>query len=192
MKIIVLQVIPNNLLNYDVQTCKVKINSLLGMCKQKFPNSTICVSEALPRQLDTKAQTATFRFKVTSINGELAGLNVKIIKQESLYNMNSTLYDKDGIHLTKTGMAGLVKNYKTALNPILGLPDYSTYTHVGNTGIAPRFQRPLNTQAPLNEPRKNNHLKGTKKAVGRQIPKDKSKAHSFIMDVLGLFRCITE
>jgi ribonuclease HI len=125
---VVLQVFSNSLSDDSVENCLTKCSELVKNSKLKFPNAQICVAETLPRQLQNPGLTRMYNDKSRSFNYALQKVQgVTIIRHENLQRLNTRLYDSGGIHLTSNGLAHFIRNYKSILNPILGLPDYNSY-----------------------------------------------------------------
>ena len=99
--------------------------------------------QAMPRRLSTKGQTEAYNGKVSQFNAELCNLDILTITLDSLKSVNNEMFTNDGVHLTPKGCAQLVRHYKTALNPVLGLKPYNEYTHNTYTMAGPG-QRPYN------------------------------------------------
>jgi ribonuclease HI len=126
-KVVVLLVADNCVVNTSVETCVDSTRHLVTLCKQKFPDSTVCLSQVLPRRMDTKAQSMSHKTKADQYNCAAADLGVVIINQETLSVDDRDSFLRDGVHLTAEGLSTIIRNIKLMLNPILGLKSYDQY-----------------------------------------------------------------
>ena len=93
--------------------CIRELKSLVDMTIKKFPNSQICIGEALPRELDSIQQTSDYLKNLKSFNQKIPDLNdnVYIVKHRNIDLRYRNLWS-DSTHLSNTGMARLIQNYK--------------------------------------------------------------------------------
>jgi hypothetical protein len=64
----------------------------------------------------------------------IAGYKNSMMKLLIPLNISShKMFSHDGVHLNQSGMIQLVRQYKTVLNPIIGVADYSSYSSSGTT-----------------------------------------------------------
>jgi ribonuclease HI len=125
---VVLQVCSNSLADESVEVCMEKCKNLIAACKNKFPGAEICIAESLPRKIGKTETDEIYNARSQKFNRSVHTLGATIIHHSSLGDVNRRLYQRDGIHLTRDGLTHLIRNYKTVLNPILGLPDYNSYS----------------------------------------------------------------
>ena len=118
-KTVILQVLSNDLSRYSVEDCLHNAQSLIDLCRNTFPESTIFMSEPLPRitshPIDYNAKLQQARITMGTLRG------CEIIKMDGpLAQMTSEVNSGDGIHLNRRGLGHLVRRYKAALAPSLG------------------------------------------------------------------------
>ena len=127
-EIIVYQVASNDLVSFSADLCTQETEKLLEKTWAKYPGAKICICEALPRELNSISDTTDYLDKLKKYNKSLQNLGqeIKVIKHRNIDQRRQNLWS-DKIHLSNTGMALLIKNYKTVLNPLLGMKPYEEY-----------------------------------------------------------------
>lgn len=115
----------NDLFRKSPETTLSEMKTLIGEIRDHLPDTTIVVSEIMPRPLHK-----AFNKKATSYNQQLRQYiaekpNTKLMSQQTIWQTEG-LFAPDRLHLTRTrGTAALVANLKAALNPLLGMSAYT-------------------------------------------------------------------
>ena len=144
-KFIIFHVVDNDLGDNTVDYCLQQLKDLLKLCGEKYPQTRILISEALPRLNENCNITRQYNLRCKSLNDKLSELDCKIIKHENLHQTEANVY-RDGTHLNQLGTAYFIRNLKFHTYNLLGLPNYEYYkTTVQNE--PPRQDGPV--QAPL-------------------------------------------
>ena len=123
----------NNLQHSSVDTVFRKFHDLGVNFKKKFPSNHLSIVPILPRyendNYNSDASTVNMRLQ------ELSSDNISIVILDGISPLESTQFNKDKIHLSNQGNLVLIRAQKTHLNPKLGLPPYSSYSHREDTPI---------------------------------------------------------
>ena len=142
-KTIVFQVASNDLEHYSADLCILETKTLIDKTFSRYPDVKVCVSEALPRELNTLSKTKEYMEKMKNYNRNLQNIEkIHIIKNRNIDMQLSSLWS-DKIHLSSKGLALLIRNYKEVLNPLLGMKSYDEYRYdqpTGNLNINPYSQ----------------------------------------------------
>ena len=126
-KVIVYQVVSNDLESLSAQACLSGMADLVQITKSKYPDTKICVGAALPRELYTSTQTEEFLQKMAHFNNNLYDIgDIHVIYHNNIHLENCKLWS-DKRHLSDTGMATLIRNFKSVLNPLLEMKPYKEY-----------------------------------------------------------------
>jgi hypothetical protein len=126
-KVVVLLVADNCVVNTSVESCVENTRHLVTRCKQTFTGATVCLSHALPRRMNMRAQSMSHAAKASLYNSAIADMEVVAVSHDTLRIEESGAFLRDGVHLTPMGLATIVRNIKSVLNPLLGLKPYDQY-----------------------------------------------------------------
>ena len=156
-KIIVFQVASNNLESLSAELCTNEIKTLVNLTENKYPNSKICIGEALPRELQTVRLTNTYLENMKTFNRNITKIrNIHVVKHRNIDLRQRNLWS-DNIHLSEVGMARFIRNFKFLLNPLLNMKPYEEYWRSTNDEKSLRYDERTNYHqtAPYN-PQRNN------------------------------------
>jgi ribonuclease HI len=168
-KVVVLHTSDNALTNHNAELCMKDTKTLISACDKKFNNPNVCIVKAMPR-FNNSTESKQYNQRACEFNAALDKTNnVTIISADTIKERD--YFDDGGVHLTPTGFVCLVRSYKTAVNPILGLKDYNEYSNSPQTSngvlATPRHlhknfnPRPLqNYQRQQPMPRRDNVISG--------------------------------
>ena len=113
--------------NNSVDTVIEKFRNVRDQFIEKFPSSKSNIVPVLPRLYNER-----YNREASAVNSRLQVLisdRTSIVNLDDITTADRTLFNKDDIHLSKQGNLVLVRMLKTQLNPKLGLPAYSSYSH---------------------------------------------------------------
>jgi hypothetical protein len=175
-KVIILQVASNTLCDTTADFTHEQMISLLEICKKKYPGTSICVGEAIPRRLSTPSDTQANFSKVKAFNLLLRQhQGISIISHANLQNCVEKQLLKDNTHFYNYGL--LVRNIKRVVNPILGLPPIHEYDTYANTQDSHKYRHFHND----NNTRQNHHYNGNlptyASALSNNQPSDQHPTH---------------
>ncbi|MCG8431481.1 MAG: ELKS/Rab6-interacting/CAST family protein, partial [Candidatus Omnitrophica bacterium] len=126
-KVTVIQASSNSLCSNGVDVCIAKCQLIIDTVRSRFPNSQICLGESLPRKPREMKQ---YIMDHKEFNRRLTSLQCHVIHHANLAVVDNILYQGDKIHLTATkGIPALIRNFKTVVNPLLGMPSYNDYSY---------------------------------------------------------------
>jgi hypothetical protein len=127
-KVCILQVASNSIANNTVQSCLAATTELLNLCAIVMPHTKLFLADPLPRSLYSPLQREAYTNKAKAYMSGLDTLrsnsNFTRLLHLSLYTHTPVHYVADGTHLTQRGTAELIKNYKVAVCPALGIFSY--------------------------------------------------------------------
>jgi ribonuclease HI len=126
-KVLVLQVSDNPIENNELDSCKTQMQELLCLCRKKFGDAHICVSDSLPRKLKSAEKQQNYDEKCAAFSTFLHELkDIHIIPHPKLVAVTDDLF-RDGVHLTRKGLSLLVLDFKSIVNKLLGMKPVSEY-----------------------------------------------------------------
>lgn len=141
-KVIIFQAASNSLVNESVETCTRKTEMLLKSSKDKYPEVSLCLAVALPRRLETRAQTEAYQSKIDQYNSNLRqlapDLNFTVIEHPNLQDPSDDHFGSDNLHLSRKGVIALVRNYKNVVNPLFGMKAPFEYDSHRQQNISPQ------------------------------------------------------
>lgn len=125
--VMILQVASNSLTGMDAVSCIEKCKRLVSVCKLRFPRTVVCLGESLPRILNDSVLHDTYDFEHEKFNQLLRTIPDCVPIRHRNLNSGDDKYFSDNVHLSPTGIARMVGNFKSVVNPLLGLTPYNQY-----------------------------------------------------------------